>query len=122
MNSQKEKTTWRFVMEAKTLDARGADLPGMWGSVAWAWEEHAEFVDGRGAEVTERMLDLTGPRPGERVLELACGPASVGLAAAGWVAPGGEVVVSDVAAEMTSIAAARIDAVGLRNVTALVLD
>ena len=62
------------------------------------------------------------PQPGERVLELACGPGSVGLAAAGRVAPGGEVVLSDVAAEMTSIAAARAEALGLSNVSTRELD
>ena len=45
--------------------------------------------------------------PGDRVLELACGPGGLGLAAAERVGPGGEVVLSDVAAEMTAIAAAR---------------
>ena len=68
------------------------------------------------------MLELTLPRPGERVLELACGPGGLGLAAASRVAPGGEVVLSDVAAEMTAIAAARARALGARNVTTRELD
>ena len=68
------------------------------------------------------MLELTAPRPGDRVLELACGPASVGLAAAGLVSPDGEVVVSDVAPAMTAIAADRIAERGLTNVTTAVLD
>jgi SAM-dependent methyltransferase len=38
------------------------------------------------------------------------------------VAPGGEVVLSDVAAEMTSIAADRAEALGLTNVSTLELD
>ena len=75
--------------------------------------EHAAYIDARGAHVTARMLELTGPRPGERVLELACGPGGLGFAAAELVAPGGEVVVSDVVPEMTAIAAARAAALGL---------
>ena len=63
-------------------------LHGMWASVAPAWGEHAEYVDARGAVVAERMLELTRPRPGERVLELACGPGGLGLAAAERVVPG----------------------------------
>jgi len=94
----------------------------MWAAVAGAWEEHADYVDARGASVTEKMLGLTLPQPGERVLELACGPGSVGLAAAARVAPEGEVVMSDVVAEMTAIAAARAEALGLRNVSTRVLD
>ena len=56
------------------------------------------------------------------MLELACGPGGVGIAAAELVAPGGEVVLSDVAAEMTAIAAARAAAAGAVNVQARVLD
>jgi SAM-dependent methyltransferase len=99
-----------------------ARLHGMWGAVAGGWAEHADFVDSRGAGVTKQMLELTRPRPGERVLELACGPGSVGLAAARWVAPDGQVVLSDVAAEMTDVAAARAGALGVTNVTTAVLD
>ena len=97
-------------------------LHGMWASVAPAWAEHADYADARGAGVAERMLQLTAPGPGERVLELACGPAGLGLAAAARVAPGGEVVLSDVAAGMTAIAAARAEALGVRNVSTRVLD
>jgi SAM-dependent methyltransferase len=97
-------------------------LHGMWASVAPAWAEHADYADARGAGVGERMLELTSPAPGDRVLELACGPAGLGLAAAARVAPGGEVVLSDVAVGMTEIAAARAEALGVRNVSTRVLD
>ena len=97
-------------------------LHGMWASVAPAWAEHADYADTRGAVITDRLLELSAPGPGERVLELACGPGGVGIAAAGLVGPAGEVVLSDVAAEMTAIAAARAAAAGLGNVRTLTLD
>lgn len=113
-------------MEARSIverpDELRAQLRGMWGAVAGGWEEHAEYVDARGAGVTGAMLAAARPRPGERVLELACGPGGVGLAAAALVVPGGEVVLSDVVPEMTAIAAARIDALGLDNASTLELD
>ena len=56
------------------------------------------------------------------MLELACGAGGVGIAAAELVGPAGEVVLSDVAAEMTAIAAARAAALGLANVRTLTLD
>jgi ubiquinone/menaquinone biosynthesis C-methylase UbiE len=99
-----------------------AQLHGMWASVAPAWAEHADYADTRGAVITDRLLELSAPGPGERVLELACGPGGVGIAAAGLVGPAGEVVLSDVAAEMTAIAAARAAAAGLGNVRTLTLD
>jgi SAM-dependent methyltransferase len=94
----------------------------MWAAVAGAWAEHADYADARGAEAAEKMLDLTMPQPGDRVLELACGPGGLGLAAAARVAPSGEVVLSDVVPEMTSIASARADALGLSNMTTRELD
>jgi SAM-dependent methyltransferase len=104
------------------VDDLRAHLHGMWAGVAAAWGEHAAYIDTRGAEVSQRMLELTAPRPGERVLELACGPGGPGFGAARRVAPGGEVVVSDVVPEMTAIAAARAEALGLTNVTTRELD
>jgi SAM-dependent methyltransferase len=94
----------------------------MWGSVAGAWEQHAAYVDERGAPIAKRMLELTLPGPGDCVLELACGPGSVGLLAAGRVGAAGEVILSDVAPEMTAVAAARAAALGLTNVRTEVLD
>ena len=99
-----------------------AHLRGMWDAVAPAWSEHAAYADARGSGVGEQMLKLTTPVPGDRVLELACGPAGLGLAAASLVAPDGEVVLSDVSAEMTSIAATRANALGLSNVRTRQLD
>jgi hypothetical protein len=50
----------------------------MWAAVAGSWGEYADYVDERGADVTESMLARSLPQPGERVLELACGPGGVG--------------------------------------------
>ena len=103
-------------------DELRAQLRQMWGSVAGGWAEHAEFVESRGARVTATLLELAAPGPGERVLELACGAGGVGLAAAPLVGPDGEVVISDVAPEMTAIARARAEALGLANVRVRELD
>src|SRR5215212_8226991 len=99
-----------------------ARLHGLWASVAPAWAEHADYVDERAAVITAAILERARLQTGERVLELACGPGGAGLAAAKIVAPAGEVVLSDVAAEMTAIAAARARALGLVNVRTLTLD
>lgn len=58
--------------------------------MAGSWGEHAADVDARGAAVAERMLELSMIQPGDRVLELACGPGGLGLAAAERVGPTGE--------------------------------
>ena len=105
-----------------TPDPLRAQLHEMWSGVAGAWAAHLAYIDARGQHITDRMLELSRPRPGERVLELACGTGGPGLDAAPLVAPGGEVVISDFAAEMTAIAANRIAELGLRNASARVLD
>ena len=99
-----------------------AQIHAMWASVADAWGEHAAYVDRRAAGVTAALLDATDPQPGERVLELACGAGGTGLAAARRVAPGGEVVVSDVVPAMTAIAARRAAQLGLDVVRPRTLD
>src|SRR5919199_5349996 len=93
-------------------------LHQMWETVAPAWGEHIAYADARGEQVAERMLELTGVGPGDDVLELACGPGGLGLAAA---ACGANVVLSDVAPGMTAIAAARARELGL-DVETRVLD
>jgi SAM-dependent methyltransferase len=99
-----------------------AALRAMWASAAPSWGEHADYVDTRGAAVAEAMLAAACLQAGERVLELACGPGGVGIAAATIVGPSGAVVLSDVAQEMTAIAAERAKAVGLTNVTRREVD
>lgn len=97
-------------------------LRAMWAGVAAGWGERADFLDARGEAITARLLEATAVAPGQRVLELACGPGGVGLAAAGRVGPSGAVVLSDVVPEMTEIAAGRARERGLANVTTRVLD
>ena len=91
----------------------------MWASVAPGWGEHADLVEEHGAPITAAMLEASRIGPADRVLELACGPGSVGIAAAEQA---DEVVLSDVAEEMTAIAAQRAAARGLTNVSTRVLD
>ena len=117
-----ESTGTRGKDAATEREALRMHLHGMWASVAGAWEANAAYTDARGAAVSARMLELTAPGPGECVLELACGAGGPGLDAADLVGPEGEIVLSDVAAEMTVIAAARATARGLANTTARVRD
>ncbi len=99
-----------------------AQLHAMWSSVAGAWAQNVAYIDARGGPVSARMLELTVPRRGERVLELACGTGGPGLDAAPLVAPDGEVVLSDVAVEMTVVAARRAADRGLAGTATRVLD
>ena len=61
-------------------------------------------------------------RAGREGLELGCGPGGLGLEAARRLGPRSEVVVSDVAPEMTAIAARRVAELEMQNVSARDLD
>jgi SAM-dependent methyltransferase len=110
------------IQDQAGADSRRGQVHAMWAAVADRWAEHADEVDERGAELTAAMLDWVALRPGDRVLELACGPGGAGLAAAERVGPGGEVVLSDVAPPMLAIATARAAARGLTQVRGEVID
>jgi len=97
-------------------------LHAMWSAAAPSWGEYADYVDERGAVVGEAMLAAAGIRPGDVVLELGCGPGGAGFSAAELVGADGQVVLSDVAPEMTAIAAERAERRGLRNVATRELD
>ena len=105
----------------ETMDRR-RHVHRLWTNVASRWAAHADDVDVRVAELTAKLLAAASLRPGDRVLELACGPGGAGLAAAERVAPGGAVVLSDIVEEMVAIADARRRQRGLGNVTTAVLD
>ncbi len=99
-----------------TTDGPRPVMAQMWASVASRWAAHADEVDTMRAAVTVALLERAAVRPGDRVLELAGGPGGVGLAAAERVVPGGEVVITDVVAEMTAVAAARAAERGFEHV------
>jgi ubiquinone/menaquinone biosynthesis C-methylase UbiE len=64
-----------------------------------------------------RMLEMAALRSGERVLDVACGTGLVTLRAAAAVAPGGEVVGTDISQEMVAAAdeiSARQDGLNVR--------
>lgn len=95
---------------------------GMWAAVAGAWNEHADYIDSRVSAITQRLIELGDPAPGQLVLELACGAGGPGLAVAKGIGPEGRVVMSDVSREMVEVALARAVARGLSNVSGHPLD
>jgi SAM-dependent methyltransferase len=114
-------TTETAAPEYTAPEAVRRQVHAMWAAVAAPWGEHADYVEHRAAPVTAEMIRLAGPRPGDRVLELACGAGGLGLTLAPLVAPG-MVTVSDVVSQMADIAAQRAAAQGAGNVEAAVLD
>jgi len=109
-------------MSASTIEEVRHHVHGMWAAVAGQWGAHADEVDERGVEVTEALLAGLELQPGDDVLELACGTGGAGIAAAERVGAPGTVLLSDVVAEMVSIAADRARQRGLANVRTAIRD
>jgi SAM-dependent methyltransferase len=66
--------------------------------------------------VSERLVELLGPRPGQTIVDLAAGPGDTGFVAAPLVRPGGRLVTTDVAPEMLDTARRRAAELGLDDV------
>ena len=69
-----------------------------------------------------RLLELAALRPGERVVDIACGTGLVTVRAAAAVAPNGEVTGTDISASMIEVARAAATASGLQNVSFARMD
>src|SRR5438132_1514354 len=91
-----------------------------WSAVADAWERNAEYIDSHSVAATEALVEAVGVRAGDRLLELAAGPGTLGARWSELVGPTGRVVISDIAPGMVD--AARRRNAGLVNVEAEVLD
>jgi ubiquinone/menaquinone biosynthesis C-methylase UbiE len=75
-----------------------------WGSVAAGWKRFAPAQREAWMPVSAWLLDAARLHPGARVLELAAGTGEVGLMAHELIQPGGELILSDFAPEMLTVA------------------
>lgn len=95
-------------------------------SVARVFDRAAATYDQTGVEffgpVGRHLVDLTEPRPGERVLDLGCGLGASALPAAERVGPDGHVLGLDLAPRMVEGMLARARGAGLGNVAGRVGD
>lgn len=91
-----------------------------WSAVAAAWDANAEYVDDHTSVLTEALVEALEVRPGDRLLELAAGPGTLGGRWSGLVGPAGWVVLSDLAPGMVDAARRRNER--LANVEVAVLD
>jgi SAM-dependent methyltransferase len=84
-----------------------------WRSVAAGWERQRSLFWDAAHPVSERLVELLDPQPGDKVLELAAGPGDTGLLAATSLAPSGHLVSTDFAQEMVDAARRRAAELGL---------
>ncbi len=93
-----------------------------WERAASGWERRRSLLWEASRGLSERLVDLLDPRPGDTVLELAAGPGDTGFLAAERIGPAGELISSDVASAMVAAAERRASELGLTNVQFLAQD
>jgi enediyne biosynthesis protein CalE5 len=105
-------------MESKTLDPvefRDGQRQH-WNSAATGWRKWSELIDGAASEISARLVALAGVEPGSRVLDVAAGYGEPSLTAAKAAGPEGDVVATDISAEMIAFGRERAAAAGLGNI------
>lgn len=90
--------------------------------MAERWQQDVERRRQEFAEVTQRMLEAAGIKPGDHVLDVAAGTGDQSIFAARIVGPSGSILATDISAEMLNIAERVIQQEGLTNITTRVMD
>jgi SAM-dependent methyltransferase len=93
-----------------------------WETVAAGWERQRERVWDVSGQVGERLVEALDPRPGESILELACGPGDTGFLAAERIGDTGRLLSTDFAEAMVGAARRRSAELALKNVEHRVID
>jgi ubiquinone/menaquinone biosynthesis C-methylase UbiE len=105
-------------MEATQIDA-GEFRAGQrrdWDKAAQGWQTWQEFIYGATAPVSQRLVELAGIKPGDKVLDVAAGAGEPSLTAARVVGPEGSVVATDISTNMLTAGRERAAAAGIDNV------
>jgi enediyne biosynthesis protein CalE5 len=90
-----------------------------WSAVARAWKTSTDYIESHTVAATQAWVEAAGVRRGDRLLELAAGPGTLGERWSQLVGPAGQAVISDIAPGMVEVARRRNAAFGNVEVTLL---
>jgi SAM-dependent methyltransferase len=105
----------------RTASATDESFDG-WEASAGGWERRRAFVWEASRKVSERLVDLLDPQPGQSLLELAAGTGDTGFLAAERIRPAGRLISSDFVPGMVAAAERRSLELDVSNVDFRVLD
>lgn len=104
------------------MSDHAAEQIDAWRSVAAGWEARRPLFWAATRSLSERLVELLDPGPGQTVLELAAGPGDTGFLIAGRLGPAGSLLSTDVAPEMVAAARRRAEELGIENARFRVVD
>jgi ubiquinone/menaquinone biosynthesis C-methylase UbiE len=87
-----------------------------WNVASKGWHDWQEEMQRDTRPVSERLVELAGIKPGDRVLDVAAGLGEPALTAAKVVGPDGSVVATDISSQMLAYGRKRAAAAGVENI------
>jgi SAM-dependent methyltransferase len=106
-----------------SAESANAAMRRYWNEIAGPrWVERAEIQEARNIEVAQILLREAHAVPGERVLDVGCGPGATALPLAAAVGPSGHVTGVDIAEPMLDLLRRRIEEQRIVNLTPLLAD
>src|SRR5919202_4475630 len=78
-----------------------------WDSVAKGWKEWWELIEKGAQKLSQRLIELAGIKPGQRVLDIATGIGEPSITAAKVVGNSGHILATDISKQMLAIAKER---------------
>jgi SAM-dependent methyltransferase len=103
-------------------DTERAQQIAAWRAVAPGWVRRRAFIWEATHGVSERLVELLDPQPGETILDLAGGLGETGFLASGRIGPDGRLITTDAAPEMVDAARERAAELGVGNAEFHVMD
>lgn len=94
----------------------------VWEAMAAGWEKKRAYLWTVSKHIGEWLIANLEVRPGQTILELACGTGDTGFAAAPLLGPAGKLILTDFAPKMVEAARRRGAELGLTNVEYRVMD
>jgi enediyne biosynthesis protein CalE5 len=93
-----------------------------WSAAAPGWERSSEWFDRNSTDLVNWICDAAGMRPGDTVLDVACGAGQPAVSAAQRVRPDGRVIATDLSPQMADVTRRRAQRLGLDNVEVREMD
>jgi SAM-dependent methyltransferase len=105
-----------------TADELTSQQKAQWSAAAAGWERQGDWFDRNSGNLAGWLCDAAAIKPGDHVLDLACGAGQPSATAAQRVRPGGRVTATDLSPDMVAVTRRKAQALGLDNLEGREMD